>query len=60
MRPGTRSLASAQDRAVEKQFIESVGGRVAPWRTVDGPADVEAAVAALGLPLVLKSRRLRL
>ena len=57
MRPGTRSLTSAQDRAVEKQFVESVGGRVAPWRTVDGPADVEAALAALGSPIVLKSRR---
>ena len=57
MRPGTRSLASAQDRAIEKDFIESVGGRVAPWRTVDGPEDVEAAIAALGLPIVLKSRR---
>jgi 5-(carboxyamino)imidazole ribonucleotide synthase len=57
MRPGIRSLASAQDRAVEKDFIESVGGRVAPWRTVDGPTDVEAAIAALGSPIVLKSRR---
>ncbi len=57
MRPGTRSLTSAQDRAVEKQFVESVGGRVAPWRTIDGPDDVEAAIEALGLPLVLKSRR---
>ena len=57
MRPGTRSLASAQDRAVEKDFVESVGGRVAQWRTVDGPDEVEAAITALGLPLVLKSRR---
>ena len=57
MRPGARSLAIAQDRAVEKEFIASVGGRVAPWRAVDGPGDVEAAIAALGLPLVLKSRR---
>ena len=57
MRPGTRSLTSAQDRAVEKQFIESVGSRVAPWRTVDGPAEVVAAIDALGSPIVLKSRR---
>jgi 5-(carboxyamino)imidazole ribonucleotide synthase len=57
MRPGTRSLASAQDRAVEKEFIASVGGRVAPWLTVDGPGEVEVAIEALGLPLVLKSRR---
>ena len=57
MRPGARSLAIAQDRATEKEFVASVGGRVAPWRTIDGPDDVEAAIAALGLPLVLKSRR---
>src|SRR5205085_1324031 len=52
-----RSLAVAQDRAVEKEFIESCGGRVAPWRTVETLAEVEAAVAELGVPLVLKTRR---
>ncbi|MEO7365926.1 MAG: 5-(carboxyamino)imidazole ribonucleotide synthase [Sphingomicrobium sp.] len=57
MRPGPRSLASAQDRAVEKEFIASVGGRLAPWRAVDNAGDVEAAIAALGTPIVLKSRR---
>ncbi|MEO5613092.1 MAG: ATP-grasp domain-containing protein, partial [Sphingomicrobium sp.] len=57
MRPGARSLAIAQDRCVEKEFVASVGGRVAPWRTIDGPGDVEAAIVALGLPIVLKSRR---
>jgi hypothetical protein len=29
LRPGTRSLAIAQDRALEKEFIEQCGGRVA-------------------------------
>ena len=58
LRPGTRSLAIAQDRAAEKRFIEATGARVAPWREVDSIEDVTAAVAALGLPLVLKSRRL--
>ena len=57
LRPGTRSLAVAQDRAEEKAFIEASGARVAPWREVDSLADVEAAVAALGCPLVLKTRR---
>ena len=57
LQPGTRSLAVAQDRAVEKQFIEQCGGRVAPWRTVDSLETVEAAVAELGLPVVLKTRR---
>jgi len=57
LRPGARSLAVAQDRAEEKRFIEASGARVAPWRAVDGLADVEQAVAELGCPLVLKTRR---
>jgi 5-(carboxyamino)imidazole ribonucleotide synthase len=57
LRPGTRSLAIAQDRAHEKEFIEGSGARVAPWRPVSTFAEVEAAVADLGTPLVLKSRR---
>ncbi len=47
----------AQDRAEEKAFIERCGARVAPWREVSSLADVESAVAELGPPLVLKSRR---
>ena len=57
LRPGTRSLAVAQDRAQEKQFIEGCGARVAPWRAVSTLADVQSAVAELGSPLVLKTRR---
>ncbi|URD60404.1 5-(carboxyamino)imidazole ribonucleotide synthase [Sphingomonas sp. KRR8] len=57
LRPGTRSLAVAQDRATEKSFIERTGGRVAPWRAVESLAEVEQAVAELGCPLVLKTRR---
>ena len=55
--PGARSLAIAQDRAREKEFIEQCGARVATWREVSSLADVEEAVAELGLPLVLKTRR---
>jgi len=58
LRPGTASLAIAQDRAVEKSFIEQHGGRVSRWITVDSDEDAEAAEQALGLPLVFKSRRL--
>jgi 5-(carboxyamino)imidazole ribonucleotide synthase len=57
LRPGTRSLAVAQDRAEEKAFIERTGARVAPWRRIDTDADLTAAVADLGCPLVLKTRR---
>ena len=58
LRPGTRSLEVAQDRAAEKRFVEAAGGRVAPWREVSSRADVEAAMTALGLPILLKTRRL--
>jgi 5-(carboxyamino)imidazole ribonucleotide synthase len=57
LHPGTKSLAVAQDRAEEKGFIEGTGARVAPWLAVENLADVERAVAELGLPIVLKTRR---
>lgn len=57
LRPGTASLAIAQDRCAEKAFVEKAGARPAAWRPIDGPDDISAAVEALGLPLVLKTRR---
>jgi 5-(carboxyamino)imidazole ribonucleotide synthase len=57
LRPGAKSLAIAQDRAVEKEFIEQTGARVAPWRAVSSLGEVQAAVSELGTPLVLKTRR---
>jgi 5-(carboxyamino)imidazole ribonucleotide synthase len=57
LKPRTRSLAIAQDRAAEKRFIEQCGARVASWREVGSLADVTASVLKVGLPLVLKTRR---
>ena len=57
LRPGVRSLAIAQDRGEEKNFIESTGARVAQWFPIAGIDDVNQATAELGLPLVLKTRR---
>jgi 5-(carboxyamino)imidazole ribonucleotide synthase len=57
LRPSVRSLAIAQDRAREKEFIEQCEARVATWHAVSTLDDVNAAVAELGLPLVLKTRR---
>jgi 5-(carboxyamino)imidazole ribonucleotide synthase len=58
LRPGVASLEIAQDRATEKGFIERSGGRVAGWRPVESEADLAAAAAELGTPLLLKTRRL--
>ena len=57
LRPGVRSLEVSQDRAVEKRFVEQCGGQLAQWRQIDSLDDIEAAMAAIGLPLLLKSRR---
>jgi 5-(carboxyamino)imidazole ribonucleotide synthase len=57
LRPSTRSLAIAQDRAKEKAFIESCGARVAAWREVSSGEHVISAASELGCPLVLKTRR---
>jgi len=57
LRPGARSLAVAQDRAREKEFLEQCGARVAPWHAVSTLSEVESAVAEFGTPLVLKTRR---
>ena len=56
--PGTRSLEMAQDRAVEKRFLDQCGARIAPWREVDGVGDISAALDDLGSPILLKTRRL--
>jgi len=57
LRPSTRSLAVAQDRAREKAFLEGCGARVAPWRPVASLDEVHSAIAEVGVPLVLKTRR---
>ena len=58
LRPGTRSLEVAQDRAAEKRFIEGAGARIAAWREIDGAGDIVAALEALGAPVLIKTRRL--
>jgi 5-(carboxyamino)imidazole ribonucleotide synthase len=57
LQPSARSLAIAQDRASEKEYIERCGAAVAPWQRVDGLADLRSAAEKLGTPIVLKSRR---
>ncbi|HEX5314211.1 MAG TPA: 5-(carboxyamino)imidazole ribonucleotide synthase, partial [Gammaproteobacteria bacterium] len=57
-RPGLLALETGQDRLAEKSCFEALGIPVAPWRRVDSRADLDAAVADLGLPFMLKARRL--
>jgi len=55
--PPVRSLEIAQDRLAEKEFILGLGGRPAPFAAVDDQAGLEAALAAVGAPAILKTRR---
>ncbi len=57
VRPGAWSLEVAQDRLAEKRFIAEVGGTAAPFRAVDSEAELVAALATVGTPAVLKTRR---
>ncbi|WAT17268.1 5-(carboxyamino)imidazole ribonucleotide synthase [Aurantiacibacter sp. MUD11] len=55
--PGTRALEVAQDRVREKRFIEEVGGRPAPYLPVDHDSELAGAIARVGAPGILKTRR---
>src|SRR4051812_2826290 len=56
--PSPRALEVSQDRLAEKTLFASLGVPPAPFAAVDSFADLERAVAELGLPAVLKTRRL--
>lgn len=55
--PPRLALETAQDRLNEKRFVEGLGGRPAPYVTVDSRSDLEAAVERIGTPGILKTRR---
>lgn len=58
LRPGANALAISQDRLAEKSFLSSKNIPVAPYRAVTSRAELDAAIAELGLPAVLKTTRL--
>lgn len=57
LHPPAAALAVAQDRLSEKSFIAELGGAPAPFRAVDDREGLDEALAALGVPAVLKTRR---
>ena len=57
VRPGAAALRVSQDRVDEKQFVAGLGGRPAPFRAVGSVAELDAALAEIGTPALLKTRR---
>ncbi|HEU4627794.1 MAG TPA: 5-(carboxyamino)imidazole ribonucleotide synthase [Steroidobacteraceae bacterium] len=56
--PPVPALAAAQDRVKEKELFERLRIPTTRWAAVDSLADLQRAVARIGLPGVLKTRRL--
>ena len=58
IRPNRRALAVSQDRLTEKDFLAGIGLTTAPYCNVEAEADLPAALADLGAPAILKTRRM--
>ncbi len=57
VRPNVNALRIAQDRLREKSFVAELGGATAPFAAVNSLADLEAAIARIGTPAILKTNR---
>jgi len=56
--PHPRALEAGQDRLAEKRLFDELDIAVPPYAPVGSRAELDAAVARIGCPCVLKSRRL--
>jgi 5-(carboxyamino)imidazole ribonucleotide synthase len=55
--PDRHILETTQDRLAEKDFIKRLGIGTADYADVSSPATLRAAIARIGLPAVIKTRR---
>ncbi len=58
VRPGIAPLRISQDRLTEKNFLRTLNIATAPYAQVDDAAALSQAVVQIGLPAILKTRRL--
>ena len=56
--PPANAFAVAQDRRSEKDFVTALGIPVAPYAPVDSLDDLVSALPRVGLPALIKTRRL--
>ncbi len=57
VRPHAKALEIAQDRVVEKSFLNEQGIETAPWGAVDTLTELGDVIGSVGLPAILKTRR---
>lgn len=58
IRPNRRALAVSQDRLTEKTFLNEIGLTTAPFADVPDECHLADAVATIGAPSILKTRRM--
>ena len=58
IRPNRRALAVSQDRMSEKDFLTGLGLSTAPYARVTDVVALDAALAQIGTPAILKTTRL--
>ncbi|MET0606215.1 MAG: 5-(carboxyamino)imidazole ribonucleotide synthase [Beijerinckiaceae bacterium] len=58
LRPGARALETAQDRLREKNLAKELGVSTPRFAPVDDLPGLHAALAEVGLPAILKTRRM--
>ena len=56
--PNRRALAISQDRLAEKNFLNSLGLRTAPFANVENDKEAMVAIASIGTPSIVKTRRM--
>ncbi len=57
IRPGREALRVSQDRITEKEFLSGLGLEVAPFAAVQTAEELDEALAKIGTPSILKTRR---
>lgn len=55
--PPLSALEIGQDRIAEKRFATELGGRTAAWAPVNNREELDAAIAMIGMPAILKTVR---
>jgi 5-(carboxyamino)imidazole ribonucleotide synthase len=57
IRPGREALRISQDRLIEKTWLTGLGLTTAPFADITDAASLRAALADIGTPAILKTRR---
>lgn len=55
--PNRNALATSQDRIIEKDFLNSLGLKTAPYANIKTKQDLDRALQDIATPAILKTRR---